>query len=87
MAEGPIIGALVRSKAPSRGLWMRQAGSLWQKRAGVAIPRIKPRHRGGPLCCLYLVLPNSLDLSWCLYCHRHHTHQPGQHSVRRSVLG
>ena len=25
-----------KQKAPSRGLWMRQAGSLWHKRAGVA---------------------------------------------------
>ena len=42
-------GGILRSKAPSRGLWMRRAGSLWHKRAGVAIPRIYPRHRGGPL--------------------------------------
>ena len=28
---------------------MRRAGSLWHKKAGVAIPRINPRHRGGPL--------------------------------------
>ena len=27
-----------------------RAGSLWHKRAGVAIPRSTPRHRGGPLC-------------------------------------
>ena len=27
-----------------------RAGSLWHKRAGVAIPRTTPRHRGGPLC-------------------------------------
>ena len=38
-----------RSKAPSRGLWMRRAGSLWHKRAGVAIPRMCPPHRGGEL--------------------------------------
>ena len=38
------------TKAPSRGLWMRRAGSLWHKRAGVAIPRLDPRHRGGPVC-------------------------------------
>jgi len=29
-------GGILRSKAPSRGLWMRRAGSLWHKRAGVA---------------------------------------------------
>ena len=34
---------------PSRGLWMQRGGSLWHKRAGVAIPRKYPRHRGGPL--------------------------------------
>ena len=27
---------------------MRRAVSLWHKRAGVAIPRLDPRHRGGP---------------------------------------
>ena len=27
-----------------------RAGSLWHKRAGGAIPRSTPRHRGGPLC-------------------------------------
>ena len=27
---------ILRSKPPSRGLWMRQAGSLWHKRSGVA---------------------------------------------------
>ena len=37
-------GGISRSKAPSRGLWMRRAGSLWHKRAGVAIPRLDPRH-------------------------------------------
>ena len=31
-------GGILRSKAPSRGLWMRRAGSLWHKRAGVATP-------------------------------------------------
>ena len=30
--------------APSRGLWVPWAGSLWHKSAGGAIPRIKPRY-------------------------------------------
>ena len=40
---------ILRSKAPSRGLWMRRAGSLWQKIAGGATPRNNPRHRDGPV--------------------------------------
>ena len=34
--QGASNAGILRSKAPSRGLWMRQAGSLWHKRAGVA---------------------------------------------------
>ena len=30
---------------------MRRAGSLWDKIAGEANPRINPRHGGGPVCC------------------------------------
>ena len=32
----PLLVDILRSKAPSRGLWMQRAGSLWHKRAGVA---------------------------------------------------
>ena len=45
----PPKGGILHSKAPSKGLWMRRAGSLWHLRAGKAIPLIKPRHRGGPV--------------------------------------
>ena len=38
-----------KQKAPSRGLWMRRAGSLWYKSAGVAIPWNSPPNRGGPV--------------------------------------
>ena len=41
--QSPLLGALerkkpptLRSKSPSRGLWMRRAGSLWHKRAGAS---------------------------------------------------
>ena len=35
----------------------------------------------------FVVLPNSLGWSWCLYFHPHHSqHQPGQLSVRRLDL-
>ena len=42
----------LRSKALSRGLGMRRAGSLWHKKASVAIPR----HRGGPVCSTHLTV-------------------------------
>ena len=32
----PPNGGNLRSKAPSRGLWMQRAGSLWHKSAGEA---------------------------------------------------
>ena len=44
-----LVGGILCSKAPGRGLWMRGAGSLWNKIAGEAIPRNNPRHRGGPV--------------------------------------
>ena len=31
-SKKPLVGGFLRSKAPSRGLWMRGAGSLWHKR-------------------------------------------------------
>ena len=31
-SQKPLVGGFLRSKAPSRGLWMRRAGSLWHKR-------------------------------------------------------
>ena len=31
-SKKPLVGGFLRSKAPSRGLWMRRAGSLWHKR-------------------------------------------------------
>ena len=40
---------ILRSKAPSRGLWMPELVYLWHKTAGEAIPRNIPRHRGGPV--------------------------------------
>ena len=41
-----------------------RAGSLWHKTAGEAIPRNSPRHRGGPLLCLVvLVAAQVSDLS------------------------
>ena len=35
-SKKPLVGGFLRSKAPSRGLWMRRAGSLWHKSAGGA---------------------------------------------------
>ena len=40
---------ILRSKAPSRGLWMPELVYLWHNTAGEAIPRNIPRHRGGPV--------------------------------------
>ena len=31
-SKKPLVGGFLRSKAPSRGLWIRGVGSLWHKR-------------------------------------------------------
>ena len=42
-----LVESFIVLLAPA-GLWMRGAGSLWHKIAGVATPWNRPRHRDGP---------------------------------------
>ena len=43
------LGCILRSKAPSRGLWMPELVLYGIRELAQAIPRTSPRHRGGPL--------------------------------------
>ena len=47
--EELLTPALLCHKEPARASKAPYLGSLWHKRAGVAIPRTTSRHRGGPL--------------------------------------